>query len=97
MLILKGVKVICFDTLLQVLILKELEGNITRGQSPAHLPVAHCAGAICGGDALLLGYDPVSEKKKREKAPAGKAQIFTRFMIAEGLRQVKGNSGGVLI
>ncbi len=34
------------------------------------------------------------EKKKRERAPAVKAQILTRRMIAEGLRQVKGNCGG---
>jgi hypothetical protein len=35
---------------------------------------------------FFLGYDLVSEKKKREKAPAGKAQILTRLMIAEALR-----------
>jgi len=29
--ILKGVKVVCFDTLLQVLILREMEGVIKRG------------------------------------------------------------------
>ena len=34
----------------------------------------------------LLGDDLVCEKKKRERAPAGKAQILTRPMIAEGLR-----------
>jgi hypothetical protein len=41
---------------------------------------------VCGGDAFLLGDDLVFEKKKREKAPAGKAQILTRLMIGEGLR-----------
>jgi len=38
------------------------------------------------GDALLLGDDLSSEKKKRERAPAVKAQILTGLMIAEGLR-----------
>jgi hypothetical protein len=36
-------------------------------------------------NALLLGTTS-SEKKKRERAPAVKAQILTRLMIAEGLR-----------
>jgi hypothetical protein len=35
---------------------------------------------------FFLGYDLVSEKKKRERAPAGEAQIFTRFIVAKGLR-----------
>jgi len=43
-------------------------------------------GAVCGGDAFLLGDGLVSEKKKRERAPAVKAQILTRPMIAERLR-----------
>ena len=35
---------------------------------------------------FFLGYDLVFEKKKRERAPAGKAQILTRLTLAEGLR-----------
>jgi hypothetical protein len=35
-LILKGVQVVCFDTLLQVLILNRLEGCFCRRDNPLH-------------------------------------------------------------
>jgi hypothetical protein len=89
-LILKIVKVLCFDTLLQVLILKGVRSKHSSWTKLALLLVARCSGAVCGEDGLLLGDDLVAEKKKRERAPAGKAQILTRLMIAEGLRLVKG-------
>jgi len=41
---------------------------------------------VYGRDGLLLGDDLVPEKKKRERAPAVKAQILTKPMIAEGVR-----------
>ena len=83
MLILKGVKIICFDTLSQVLILKELERNIIHAQKLAHLPVAHCTGAFAMAMLFSLVWSQSLKKKKRGRAPAGKAQISTRFMIAE--------------
>ena len=76
----------CFDTLLQVLILKGVRSKHNSRRKLAFSLVARCPGALSGGDALLLGDDLVPEKKKRERAPAGKAQIFTRFMIVKGLR-----------
>jgi len=36
-------------------------------------------GAICGGALFIFVDDLASEKKKREKAPAVKAQIFTNL------------------
>src|SRR4029077_1558697 len=47
------VKVLCFDTLLQVLIPKELESNIVRAHNLRTCPVSH-TGTVRGGGALLL-------------------------------------------
>jgi hypothetical protein len=38
------------------------------------------------GTLFSLGMVLCLKKKKRETAPAGKAQILTRLMIAEALR-----------
>jgi hypothetical protein len=51
---------------------------------------------VCGGDASLLGDDLSSEKKKREKAPAGKAQISTTLMMAEGYSKSRGKKPAAL-
>jgi hypothetical protein len=92
--ILEEVKVICFDALLQVLITKELEGNIIHGKTNgfdrwalqgSRLPRRPSAWVTISG----------SERKNRERAPTVEAQILTRVMIAEELRYVKWNSGGV--
>lgn len=48
-------------------------------------PVAR-TGTVYAEALFFLGWDLASEKKKRKKAPAGETQIFTRAMIAEGLR-----------
>jgi len=77
--IIKGDNVLCFDTLLQVLILKELEGSIIPSQN-----LRSCL-SLCMRRILPWGTLLIPEKKKREKAPAVEAQIFTRFIIAEGL------------
>jgi hypothetical protein len=85
-LILKRVKVLCFDTLLQVLILKELEGAMINAQN---LPAARRPKPCLRGAPLLVD-DLISKKKKRERTPAVKAQILTGFIIAGGSRYVKG-------
>ncbi len=55
---------------------------------------AHSSHQHVGLPSLFcLGYGFSSEKKKREKTPAGKAQIFTTVTIAEGLWYVKGIPG----
>ena len=48
---------------------------------------------MCGGAQLSLRMILVLKKKKRERTPAGKTQILTSLMLAERLRQVKGNRG----
>jgi hypothetical protein len=84
-LILKIVKVLCFDTLLQVLILKGVRSKHNSRAKLALFPSARCPGAVMAG--TIFSWDELgSEKKKRERAPAGKAQILTRLMIAEWLR-----------
>ena len=54
----KGVKVICFDTLLQVLISKELEENIIHGKTYEFAREPFAETPFC------LGCDLSSEKEK---------------------------------
>ena len=55
-------------------------------RKPAHVPSPAYGNRLWRRRPSSWVNDLVSEKKKREKAPAGKAQILTKFMIVKGLR-----------
>jgi hypothetical protein len=84
--ILKGLKVPCFHTLLQVLIANELDNRL----GPAYqlfvelrLAARSTQRPVAGKFSLHEKSGEASEKQKRERALAVKAQILTRRMIAE--------------
>ena len=78
---------LCFDTLLQVLILKGVRSKHNSWTKPAFLLVARCSGAVCGEDGfLLVGDDLGPEKEKAGEGSRRQGADFYTLMIGEGLR-----------
>ena len=54
-------------------------------RKPAHVPSPAYGNRLWRRFSSWVAIS-LLKRKKRERTPAGKAQIFTRFMIAKGLR-----------
>jgi hypothetical protein len=90
-LILKTVEVVCFDTLLQVLILKGLELTINFSESFAFAGAQATLENDVVGNSGTADAGTAPEKKKREWDSRFQAQTFTMSRVLETLTNVKWN------